>query len=189
MQPIEPRAGLDFDQALRCVEFRVPRQGDLRENGYALAVALRYGLMGAAAVHHLLLSTNDEDERLVLESAKCWSRIVNEHFRASMRDRLPIEIEGPMADSIGTISVLPIQISLHLYRRLCPAETCLATACHEFVAHHRDGIRRGWGWLGKRQADRAFQDSAETSLTMACRFFQRRQHGLDEVREIALLGE
>lgn len=189
MQPRESSTESDFQQALRCVEYRVPLPGDLKETGYLLAVALRYGLMGAAALHHLLLSTDDENEMDVLERAKCWRQMVNRHFRTNLRYKLPFEIEPSLTDSLGTLSILPIQVSISLYRRLCPAETCLSTASHEFVAHHRDGVRKGWGWTGKRHADRAFQETAETSVRLACSFFQRRQHGLDEVPEIALLGE
>ena len=65
MRPIEYRVDTAYMQALKCVEFRLPRDPRLPRDEYLLSLGLRYGLAGAAATHQLLLSAGEDDEEPV----------------------------------------------------------------------------------------------------------------------------
>jgi hypothetical protein len=61
--------------------------------------------------------------------------------------------------------------------------------CEEFFRVHRDEIMVGGHWFRKPRMLAQFKESAAQSMTYAMNFFDRQQAGLEEVREIALLGE
>jgi len=189
MRPIEFRADMDYRQALRCLEFRIPKVGELKSEGYALALGLRYGLIGAAATHHLLLSSNTEEERYVFESALGWPQVVADHVRHEIAHRLPYDAEGDYPELIGRLAQRPIETTVPLYRRMSPLDACLRTACEEYTQENLPEIRAGWPWLKWRRAMEEFRGHSEESIRYATCFFERRLHDLEEVREIALLGE
>jgi hypothetical protein len=189
MRPIEYRTDMDFRQALRCVQFRVGPLRALRPQGFALALGLRYGLVGTAAVYHLLQNAAPDEERLVLESSVAWSQVVADHLRHGAAGNLPDEADPDLADRVGRLAQLPVQSGIPLLRRECPLEVSLSVASEDFVESHRRDVRQGWGWFRAGYGERLFRELAEDSQRMAMNFYERRQYDLDEVREIALLGE
>ncbi|MGV3615864.1 MAG: hypothetical protein ACO1SV_11065 [Fimbriimonas sp.] len=189
MRPIEYRTDIDFRQALRCVEFRIAPLRQLRPRGFTLGLGLRYGLVGTAAVHHLLQGATPEEERAVLESAIGWSQVVTDHIQHMAIGRLPMEVQTDVADHIGRLAQLPVHSAVPLLRRHCPLEVCLQIGVDDFIQSHRQDIRQGWGWFKGRSGERLFADLAAASMTVATNFHARRSFDLEEVREIALLGE
>jgi hypothetical protein len=189
MRSIEQRTDQTFHEALKAVGFRLPAQNELKPDPLQLALGLRYGLLGAAAAHHLLLSCPDRDELKLLGSLRNYGYMVEEHVRSSVGGRLPISGEPGFPQRIGTLAREPLISYLPLYRRLCPLELCLSVVSDEFGQLHRNEISAGSGWFGKRGAKREFQRLADQSFAFALHFFERRQLGLPEVKEIALLGE
>lgn len=189
MRPIEYRTDQDFRQALRCVEYRTASLTELRPRGFLLALGLRYGLMGIASVQHLLELASPDEERTVYEAAVNWSQVVADHIRHSSFHRLPPGSDVETADHVGRLAQLPLQSAIPLLRRHSPLAVCLGVATSDYLASHRQDIRHGWGWLRTRHGEQLFGDLAATSQMMAMNFSERRKADLDEVREIALLGE
>jgi hypothetical protein len=62
-------------------------------------------------------------------------------------------------------------------------------ATTDYLESHRQDIRHGWGWLRAHRGERLFNDLAASSQTFAMNFSERRKFDLEEVREIAILGE
>jgi hypothetical protein len=190
MRSIRQRADKEFLQALKCVEYRVPDSGQFRPKGFLLAVALRYGLVGSAVSHHLLLETDSIDELPVLDSiARCWPSHVEKHVDTELRHRLAVDDEPRIPELVAQWARRPLQIAVPLYRRMCPLEVCLEMATDDFLVAHTKEIEEGWGWWNRKKALRNFSEEAKRSVTFAMNFFERRSLDLDEVPEIALLGE
>jgi hypothetical protein len=189
MRPIEYRTDTDFQQALRCVAYRLPKRDTLKESGRLLALGLRYGLLGAAAIHHLLLSASEDEERQVLDSAASWPQMVAEHVRSDTAPRLGFPPEPDIALRVGRWSQYILQVAVPLYKRLCPLEVCLSVAADDFITDHSRDIRQGWNLFLRGRAERLFREDTDNAVGYALNFFERRQHDLEEVPEIALLGE
>ena len=189
MKPIEYRSDIEYIRAVRCVEYRLPKQGLLRKQGYVLTLGLRYGLMAIAATFHLLETASGEDERLVLSTAKAWPQIVEDHVRFELISRIPFQVDLMFPCAVGRCAERPLRIALPLLKQLNPLEACLEAASEQFIAENIYGIKMGWPWYKRRAAVREYRRYAQESLTYALHFFERRQYDLDEVPEIALLGE
>jgi len=189
MRPIEYRADTDFHEALRCVECRLPKTKALKENGRLLGLGLRYGAIGAAAVYHLLLSANEDEERLVVNSAISWPTLVVDHFRREVLVRLPFAVGPEVPEQIGRWAQHFVQRALPLFQRFYPLEAGLTITVDEFAGKYTKEIQSGWNLLLSRRAKNVFRADALTSVRYAVNFFERRQLDLQEVPEIALLDE
>jgi hypothetical protein len=189
MKPIYERADIAFMQALRCVEFRIPKLGRLKRPGYLVALGLRYGMIGVAASHHLLITADDDEEVELLDLIASFPRMVEDHVRWDVEHRLPIETSKMLPIYLAKLSAHPLEIYFPLYRRLCPLDHCLNHVIDAYTREHDSAIRDGWNLFQRRRAMKDFQDAAEQSATYAKHFFERRQADLDEVPEIALIGE
>jgi len=189
MKPIEYRSDIAFLQALRCVEYRVPPIRNLRKQGYVLTLGLRYGLIGIAATFHLLETANSEDEKIVMNLTRSWPRIVEDHVRFELQKRMPFTVDLAFPVAVSRCAERPLRIVLPLLHRLCPLESCLQEATQQFIGENLYGIRMNWPFYGRRAAVREFRIHAQESMDFALHFFERRQYDLEEVPEIALLGE
>ncbi len=189
MRPIEYLADVEFAQALRCVEYRLPNGDGMRSAAYLATLALRYGLMGAAATHHLLSSTDPDEEPYVLESVIAWPKMVAKHVAIELVHRLPHPNRNDASLLLAKWARRPLVITLPLYRRLYPLEVCLEAAIDDFISEFERTISEGCLLWNRRKAFHRFMDDACQSAQYAINFFERRQFGLEEVPEIALLGE
>ncbi len=189
MKPIELRSDTAYLQALKCVGYRVPHMGRLKKQGYVLNLGLRYGLLGIAATFHLLETANSEDEKVVMDLARQWPRLVEDHVRFETHRLVPFASDAIFPVAVGRCAERPLKIALPLLRRLCPLESCLAEATEQYISENRYGIRLNWSVFQRRRALREFRKQAELSTGFALHFFERRQYDLEEVPEIALLGE
>jgi hypothetical protein len=189
MKPIYERADIAFMQALRCVEFRIPKIGRLKRPGYLVALGLRYGMAGVAASHHLLITADDDEEIELLDLIASYPRMVEDHVRWDVEHRLPIEESKMLPIYLARLSAHPLETYFPLYRRLCPLDYCLKSVAEAYVAEHESAIRDGWGFFQRGRAMREFSALAEQSAYYAKHFFERRQADLEEVPEIALIGE
>ncbi len=189
MRPIDYRVDATFMQALRCVEFRIPHGGRFKQRGYVHALALRYGLIGVAATHHLFLSCQANEQCEVVEMIDGWSGLVDEHVRLDLADRVAFPQSCSSAREIGRLAREPLFDYLPLYHRLYPLEIALMKTAEDFLERHRQEEWAGWSIFKRRQAVTAFRACAIESVTFARNFFERRQLGLQELPEIALLGE
>ncbi|MEZ0325241.1 MAG: hypothetical protein ACAH95_05000 [Fimbriimonas sp.] len=189
MRPIQYRADVEFVQALRCVEYRLPKKDGFRPRAYLAALALRYGLMGAAATHYLLESTDSCDEPYVLESVMAWPKLIADHVSIEVGRRLGHDDSYEATLLLARWSRRPLQVTVPLYRRCYPLEVCLQAAIEDFSQEFEGPISEGSRLWNKRRAVQRFMDEAAQSARYALNFFDRRQHGLEEVPEIALLDE
>ncbi|WP_144241179.1 hypothetical protein [Fimbriimonas ginsengisoli] len=174
---------------MRCVAYRLPKGNRLKETGILLTLGLRYGLVGAASVHHLLRCSRREEERQVMDSAATWPGIVAEHVRSEAAPILGLPVSMEVGEQVGKWARYVLRVAVPLYHRLCPLEMSLSTAADDFVLDHSKEIRQGWNPFLVRRGDRLFRAEADRSINFAINFFERRQHDLEEVPEIALLGE
>ncbi len=188
MKPIDDRADIAYMEALRCVAYRIPVRGEMKESSYQIALGLRYGLVGVAASHFLLLGADPEEESEVISFIRSWPHMVEEDVRYVMADRLPLTRTEGLPARISQLALQPLRQYLPLYRQFVPLERCLKLISDRFVQEH-DAMIRGPIWLAHRLARRDFRTIAEDSVRFAASFFERREYGLEEVREIALIGE
>ena len=189
MRPIEQITDQTFTQAMRCVGYRLPLDPEAKPSTMELCLGLRYGLIGVSAAHHLLLSCPDRDERRLVGYLRNFGSLVEEHVQNEVMPILPFRPDSGFAERIGRFAREPIVSYLPLYRRMCPLELCLSVIAEEFALIHRSTILAGKMLFGRTAARRDFQKISDESFGFALCFFERRQAGLEEVREIALLGE
>ena len=189
MKPIDERVDVTYMHALRCVEYRLPLSSSLKRPGFVFSLGLRFGLIGAAASHHLLIEADDQEEREALNLIQNWPCIVEDHVRWSLISRFPFEPSPSLPSLIGRLSYRPLQTYLGLYRRLCPLEYSLSIARDEYFRDHPSAMTEGWSWFRRRSAIETFKQVADESVRYALHFFERREADLEELPEIALIGE
>ena len=189
MDPIDVRADTTFTQALRCVEYRLPSSNGYRPPGYVLALGVRYGMIGIAAAHHLLITAEDHEESGVVSMMDSWSSLVEDHVRWDLSHRLPFTTNSNVPHLIGRISALPLRAYFPLYKRLCPLSRALELVAEALALENKAMIYEGWSWFKRKSALKMFEATMQESADYAMHFFDRRQADLDEVPEIALIGE
>src|SRR5579885_2288590 len=189
MKPIDEKVDVNFMQALRCVNHRLPQRYQLRRTGYAFALGLRYGLIGAATSHHLLVNCDATEEHDVLGLVHHWPAMVEEHVRWAVIPRLPFQPSPAFPSLVGRLAYRPLQQYLALYRRLCPLEQALQIAADVYAHDHPSAATDGWPWWYRGRASKRFREASEDSIRYACSFFERRELDIEEVPEIAVLDE
>jgi hypothetical protein len=150
---------------------------------------MRYGLIGAAAAHHLLASTDSGEEPFVLESIIAWPKMVAEHASIELGRRVHLEDFEDFTPILAKWAKRPLQITVPLYRRLYPLEVCLEAAIEDFYSEFESTINEGCMLWNRKKSLHRFMEEAGRSARYAMNFFERRQLGLEEVPEIALLDE
>jgi hypothetical protein len=189
MRPIEERVDGVFWEALKCVEYRIPRAPELRRPGALLALGLRYGLTGASAAHFLILTATEEESEDLSELFCSWPALVEQHVRFVIRDRLPFAWTDSMPSLMGKLAMKPLKMHLSQHPELVPVRRCLEIVLEEFLLEHEPAIVAGWPMLGRRKARRLFAQLGWESLEFAQLFYERRECGIEEVPEIALIGD
>jgi len=189
MKPIEERADLTTMQALRCVQYRLPNPQSMRKDALVMALSLRYGLIGVAAFHHLLITTEEKEEHEVLLMMGCWADIVEDHAQWELAHRWSLEFDTGIPETVGKLAGKALRSFLPLYQRLYPLDRCLHLLAADFTLNNRTSIEGHWYRPGRKKAQLAFRQAAADSIHFAQSFFERRQADLDEVPEIALIGE
>jgi hypothetical protein len=189
MRSIEERAEVAMVEALKCVEYRIPKGQELRKPAYLLSLALRYGLVASAAAYHVMDYADSSDESRIKPFFSEWPLLVSNHIQDEVGDRLPFPQSDSMAIFVGRRAYDPLRMAIALRREHFPLGKSLSVASELFFRDHRFIIVNAWWWFRKRQAEQAFQEVAEESVRYAMNFFERREEDLEEVPEIALIGE
>jgi len=190
MKRIDKDVGAAYLGALQCVEFRVPTQGGLKSPAYLLSVALRYGLVGAAATHHLLLEADSETEvQQILDAAARWPDMVEEHLVQFVAAKLPVAISPQMPYMIGRLSYRPLSAAISEFEFFTPIGHTLRAIATRFSKDYRRAMFVRCPLWQRRKTLAEFSTLSEKSVYYAINFFERRQASLDEVAEIALIGE
>ncbi len=189
MKPIEDRADVTYMEALRCVQYRVPALGAMTRPSYLVALGLRYGLIGVSASHHLLLASEASEESDVVAFMRSWPHMVEDHLRLDLAPKLPVMPCEEVYSKVSYLAHQPLRHYMSMWRQGVPLERCLEVIVRRFDREHEAIVRRPWFWPRRGRADADFRDAAQSSILYALHFFERREAGLDEVSEIALLGE
>jgi hypothetical protein len=187
--PIEFRVDLAFVQALRCVEHRIPTDCRLQHSGFVLALGLRYGLAGAAATHQLLVSADESEVEAIRNATKDWEQLVSSHVRLNLIRRMPSGRLPVSHEQVGIYSGHAFREYFSSYHRHCALPMCLDEAARAFCTRHHAEIGKGWAWYRARRARTVFSATTAESIRFASLFYDRRKADLEEVPEIALLGE
>lgn len=188
MKPINELLDLNFTQALRCVEYRLPTGYGLDFDAFAEALGLRYGLLGAAAAHHLLSSCSPDEEAQIQEHLDSWPFEVFEHVRCIVLDRVEFN-NGTLATIVSAYADQPLQTYLSMYRRLCPLDWALTIAKDAYLQEKIEPDWRFWLYWKRRKEQKALLEAADESYRYAMTFYERRLADLEELPEIALIGE
>ena len=189
MKPIQERAELALVQGLRCVQHRLPNRYAFRPNAYTCALALRYGLVGAAAAYYALEMADLHEERDLKNVFVYWPLMVADHFRQEVHYRLPHTPDGVSAGMVGKLAGAPLRISLALRRQFLPLPKVMEIATEVFYRDNKPELLSDVFILQRPRTARLFRDAAQESTHFAMHFFERRRAALEEVSEIALLGE
>jgi hypothetical protein len=189
MKPIHSRAEKVFREGLHCVQFRIPKLYTLHPMGFAHALGLRYGLIGMAACHHLMLSADPREESELESNMLGWQDVVAEHVRFEVTPSLPFQTLVAFPAVIGSFAIEPIYCYLAQQLRLLPFEYYLEIALSEYETEHRVHATRGCPFWRKRRAGKAFHAANRESLRFASHFLERREAEVEEVPQIVLLGE
>lgn len=189
MKPVHARAEQVFKAALRCVQYRVPRLYSLRPMGFAHALGLRYGLIGLAGCHHLMLSADPRDEIELEADFLGWQDEVAEHVRFEVVPALPFSTLVAFPSVVGRFATEPIYCYMAQRLRLLPFDYYLEIALSEYEAEHKKHAIKGSPLWARRRAAKSFHAANRESLAFARNFLERREEDLDEVPEIVLLGE
>ena len=189
MRPIEFRADLQYVQALKCVEFRIPRYGHFRRPGYAAILGLRYGLIGIAATYHLLDTSSEDERSSIMGAMKSWQRLVEDHVHYELFDRLPFGQDEFFPHEVSRYAEFTHQLAIPSWFRLDRLDQCLPLVTDRYRAELRDIIRAEWANDLYAIPDGEFQRLAKKSIHFAKHFYARRQCNLPERPEIALLDE
>jgi len=189
MKRIEHLTKVDLTQALRCVEYRLPRNLGLKPSGLRLALGVRYGLVGAAAVCHLLSDAEFDEEKGVFRAADRWPKMVEEHARKDAMHRLGLPPEPEGAREIAAWARQCLFLALDGRDQMLSLVDAFREATETMIAERRREILGGWNVFAWRKADRVFRLACASSITYAHAFFERRGYSIEEVPEIALLGE
>jgi hypothetical protein len=189
MKPIHTQADQVFKQAMRCVQYRIPRLYSLRPIAFAHALGLRYGLIGMAACHHLMVSADPREEELLESDFLSWQDLVAEHVRFDVVATLPFDCLVAFPSVIGRFAAEPIYSYMTAQTHLLPFEYYLEIALKEYDTEHRRPAVKAWPWYLRRRGLREYHAANRDSLAFAQHFFERREADLEEVPEIVLLGE
>ena len=189
MKPIQERAELVLMQALKCVQYRLPKDATLKRPALNLALSLRYGLVGSAAALFVLEMADHREERDLKALFQYWPVMVCDHVRNEMDSRLPFIPSDDTAQSIGQTAYNPLRMSLALRRQLLPIQKTLEISADVFYRDHRSEISSGTWLFHRKQVSRQFLQLSEDSVRYALNFFDRRRAAVDEVPEIALFDE
>lgn len=173
-------------QALRCVEYRLPTKYELSNRPLAMALGLRYGLVGCSTAYHLLMSENPLSEGKV----KSHLTELPAHL-ASHIETLPPAFRARLAGHerrAVTAAMDVLELYVPQYRWLFALDLSLSMIIDQFCQINKAEIAGG-GLFGRMRSRREFMNAANESFGFALSFFERRLADLDELPEIALLGE
>lgn len=189
MGPLDLRTDSSLCQALTCAELRYPRPSKLPSHLFDLAVGLRYALIGIAAAHFVLLECDPGDKRSVVAQMSGFGGMI----RASVEQEGCLHPHRRLSegaeDATSAIFDRLFERYLDLISLYCPIDLVLSILIEEFgQAHAKKMRRRGWPFPS-RSLRRSFDLESQQTLKFAICFFERRKFDVEEVPEIALLGE
>ncbi len=156
---------------------------------YTHALGLRYGLVGTAAAFYALETADSQDERDLRNLFQQWPVMVAEHFQKEVAYRLPYDPDEETSLLVGKLAGTPIRLGLALRRQFLPLQRVLEIASDRYHGYHKSDIVSDTWLLGRPRARKDFKLATDESIQFALMFFDRRRCGLEELSEIALLGE
>jgi len=187
MKHLNLSAEQEFLQALKCVEYRLPNRYRLSGSSLAATLGLRYGLVACATAHHLLMSDQPVSERAVKQELSTLCNHISAHLEMLPRDFRNRLIGHEKLVVSTTMDVLNLYVPQ--YRWLFALDLSLSMIVDQFTQSHKCAISPRWRLFGRWQVRREFHTAANESYAFALAFYERRIANLEEVPEIALLGE
>jgi len=152
-----------------------------------MALGLRYGLVGCATAHHLLISESPLTERSVKKQVGNLGTLIDCHVE-TLKPEFRRRIVGHEW-RVPAAAMEILEMYVPQYRWLFALDLSLSMIIDQFSEAHRHEIAMGCGFFGRWRSRREFQIAANDSYGFALGFFERRLAEIEEVPEIALLGE
>jgi hypothetical protein len=178
-----------YHQALRCVAFRLPLDVPMSSAMVEGVLGLRYGLIGATAVFPMLQEGFDRQGDVPTYLATEFPAAVERHLLQEVDANLRKRGILVSSERIRDMVAFCMNVFLNAVERKMSLPNALAETADAFAEHYNRTIARGvplWQRPGLKQK---LDDQAKHTLRFCGNFFQRRLHDLEEVPEIALLGE
>jgi hypothetical protein len=154
-----------------------------------LTVCLRFGILGIGASHYVLKRASNSERISLLSELRRFGTMIREHLEENRISeyshqispgcsRQAQEIYGELFDRYVTLSNLN-----------GPLDLVLSILVEEFVQKHSAQCGKRLILFRNRRLERAFDVQAQRSLQFALNFVERRSYDLEELPEIALIGE
>jgi hypothetical protein len=189
MRPIETRLQDVIGQALYCVRYRVAPLRELRPTAFIHALALRYGLLGAAAVCYSVEPEHPAETVYAYEWSSEYGPLVSSHLRQELLHRFPLKVPSDRCVEIARLAHEALIDALPSPENGIDFAAISSAALDRHLARYSADIRREWPFWKAGYGEARFMQHAYASQRYAVAFLERRRAGLSEVSEIALLDE
>lgn len=189
MKSIQSKTQRALEQALDGASFHVPWSEASSAESWLALVGLRYGLFTCAAFHALLADAQSDDEIWVLDSLTEVAGPVAEHFTKHVLPHAPAGIDPSSAWRAGEMAQLVTDDYAPLFHRVPGLELALGLTTESFCEARMRSVLATYPVWQRLAAKKRFQGAVHASLRFAQSHYERRLLDLQEVPEIALLGE
>jgi hypothetical protein len=189
MRPIDLTVDNSLSQALTCAEFRFPRGHRMPTVATDLTVALRFVLLGIGASHFVLRQApRSENDRLVSE-LRYFGTMIAEQLELDRISNFACKISPDCPQKAREIYGELFDRYIFLSKLNGPLDLVLSILVEEFVNAHLQEFGRKFFVFRNLSLERAFDQEAQKSLRYTVNFVERRKLDLEELAEIALIGE
>ncbi|CAN5623583.1 hypothetical protein BH11ARM2_BH11ARM2_20530 [soil metagenome] len=188
MRSIQSVTRRAFEQGLASASHHLPANDLDRESWLALT-GLRYGLSTCASTHALLTSGEVDDEVWVLDQLGEVAETVSDHFTEHSIARAPSPLDSSSAWRVGAMAQSVADDYAPLVHRVPSLGLALRLVSESFCDARRKAVLASIPFLRRREGRKRFDRAVRDSVIFAEKLYERRLLDLEEVPEIALLGE
>ena len=188
MKSIQSTTQRAFRQALACASYRRPDRDAPPARSLACAHRLRYGLFACAAAHALLQRSQNEEEIWILDYLGEIGDDIVDHFAHHAFSKLSPSVDSASAWRVGEMAQMVADDFAPLAQRVADLQRGSSWSRSPSVDIRLRKCSRPspFGDAGKPGSD---SRRCNRILSFAERLYERRLMDLEEVPEIALLGE
>jgi hypothetical protein len=191
MRPIDFKIDSSLTQALTCGEYRFPKAGSMSPLSYDLSVSLRFALLGIAACHFALKDCPPQEQDEHFPELRFFGTMIREHLdqeRVLCVSIPPTFSNDSLELAQATFAeIFDRYVELRTFR--CPLDLAMNIIVEEFTERSKPYLKSKYRFWGSKKGLQAFQIESEKSHRFALNFYERRHYELEELPEIALIGE
>ncbi len=189
MRQIDSTIDSSFCSALTCAELRFPKAHTMPRVALDSSVSLRFGLLGIAASQFILKDVPVRDQPAIIPDLRFFGTMIAEQLERSRLSASAHIVSEHCVDNCRNAYSEMFDRYIELRQMNGPSELILAVLVEEFNRRSLQKFSRGFLRFWHRRTEREFKSQAQKSLQYALNFLERRRYGVEEVAEIALIGE